>query len=121
MEMFGRAILNPIHIIYKDWRHWISDLNTACFTWTTDALIPSGADYILDSDDADNVVRAVGMIDSTFEAEGWSRGTNLDALFLFLDDSDHAGHAHGFEMGLMSTMHGKKKSWTIRWGQYCQR
>lgn len=78
-----------------------SDLNTAClFTWGTDALIPSGADFIYDGGDADNIDRAVALLDGTFESEGWTAGTNLDALFLFLDDSDHAGHAHGFEMGI---------------------
>ena len=86
-------------IMCKDWRHWIKLEYGVLFTWATDALIPSG-DYILDSDDTDNVLRAVGMLNGTFEADGWSRGTNLDALFLFLDDSDHAGHAHGFEMGV---------------------
>lgn len=78
-----------------------AELNTAClFTWGTDALIPSGADFIYDGGDADNIDRAVGLLDGSFESEEWTAGTNLDALFLFLDDSDHAGHAHGFEMGI---------------------
>jgi len=78
-----------------------STLNTAClFTWGTDGLISSGADFIYDGEDADNIDRVVAMLDGTFEGEGWSLATNPDAIFLFLDDSDHAGHAHGFEMSV---------------------
>jgi hypothetical protein len=78
-----------------------STLNTAClFTWGTDGLISSGADFIYDGEDADNVERVVAMLDGTFEGDGWSLGTSPDAIFLFLDDSDHAGHAHGFEMSV---------------------
>ncbi len=77
------------------------ELNTAClFTWGTDALIPSGADFIYDGGDGDNIDRVVDIVKGTFSADAWTEGTNPDAVFLFLDDSDHAGHAHGFEMGI---------------------
>ena len=78
-----------------------STLNTAClFTWGTDGLISSGADFIQDGEDADNIERVVSMLEGSFEGDGWALTTNPDAIFLFLDDSDHAGHAHGFEMSV---------------------
>ena len=78
-----------------------SSLNTASlFTWSIDSLITSGADYVHNGEDADNVERAAAILAGTFNDDGWSMGTNADALFLFLDDSDHAGHAHGFELSI---------------------
>lgn len=81
--------------------------NTASlFTWGTDALITSGADYVKPADDAGNVARLVAMLGGTHsDVDGlygtrWVAGTDPDALFLFLDDGDHAGHAHGFELGV---------------------
>jgi hypothetical protein len=80
---------------------------TACmFTWGTDAEVPSGADYIKDGGDADNVERVAAMLagthgdDSGDSGTAWAVGDDVDAVFLFLDDPDHAGHADGFEPGV---------------------
>lgn len=76
--------------------------NTAyLFTWATDGLITSGADYVVDANDAENVDRVVQMLTGTWSDEpAWPAGTDPDAIFLFLDDSDGAGHRHGFELGV---------------------
>jgi len=66
------------------------DTSTAClFTWFTDAEIPSGADFIKNASDQDNVDALADVL-----------ATDVDAVFLFLDDPDHAGHSHGFEPGV---------------------
>jgi hypothetical protein len=70
------------------------------FTWGTDALITSGADYIVDGEDESNVGRVAGMLSGTWSDAGWPAGTDPDAIFLFLDDSDAAGHRDGFELGV---------------------
>ncbi|MCB9598045.1 MAG: alkaline phosphatase family protein [Sandaracinaceae bacterium] len=75
--------------------------NTAAlFTWAVDRVITSGADFVSGDSDADNVDRVVGMLDGTFSGPRWPAGTDPDAIFLFLDDPDHAGHAFGFEPGV---------------------
>jgi len=80
-------------------------LSTAyLFTWGTDSLIPSGADYIKDSDDQANVARIVAMIDGSLDdpqgddGTSWTAGTDPDAIFMFFDDPDHAGHSYGFSL-----------------------
>lgn len=71
-----------------------SSLNTAYLvTWGTDLLIPSGADVIVDADDASNTQRAVQLVSGTYTDTNWPQGTDPDAIFLFLDDVDHAGHS----------------------------
>ncbi|MDP6946470.1 MAG: alkaline phosphatase family protein, partial [Myxococcota bacterium] len=84
-----------------------ADAMTAClFTWGTDAEIPSGADYIKDGEDADNVERVAAMLAGTHadalgdSGTAWVSGQDVDAVFLFLDDPDHVGHADGFEPGV---------------------
>lgn len=73
------------------------------FTWEADAFIPCEADYIRHATDADNVARVVGILDQTLaDPDGdlgtaWARGTEPDAVFLFFDDVDHAGHVYGFD------------------------
>ncbi|MEM7158772.1 MAG: alkaline phosphatase family protein [Myxococcota bacterium] len=80
-----------------------AELNTAyLFTWTPDVFIPCEADYIFDGGDDDNAGRAAGILSGTYEdLEGtletaWPMGTDVDAMFLFLDDVDGAGHGNGF-------------------------
>jgi len=77
--------------------------NTAYLvTWSDDTAIVSGADYIKDSSDAANVDRVVAMIAGTHDdpagddGTAWALGTEPDAIFLFLDDGDAAGHGYGF-------------------------
>ncbi|MHC4982495.1 MAG: alkaline phosphatase family protein [Planctomycetota bacterium] len=95
---------------YAQYPHYIttlesnnSSLNTAYLvTWLNDTYIPSGADYIKQSTDADNTTRAVGIINGTFsdpsgnDGTSWASGTDPDAIFLFLDEPDGAGHGYGF-------------------------
>lgn len=72
------------------------------FTWEKDVQIPCGADYLKLDSDADNVKRLIAMLRGTYsDAKGalnsaWTRGKVPDALFLFLDGPDYAGHRHGF-------------------------
>jgi len=90
---------------FDEYPHYLSrledhnaNLNTAyLFTWGTDFLIPSYSDYISDSDDAGNVERVIQILNGSLNESGWALGTNPDAVFLFLDDSDHAGHSYGFD------------------------
>lgn len=75
-----------------------SELNTAyLFTWGPDGLIPCEADLVLDADDASNASRVAEILGGTFLAKTWPRGTDADAVFIFLDDIDGAGHASGFD------------------------
>lgn len=94
----------------KNFPHYLSlierdnnERNTAyLFTWGTDIEVPCEADYIFDGGDDDNVGRVVDMLAQTHDdAAGvldtqWAVGTNPDAIFLFLDDVDGAGHASGY-------------------------
>ncbi|WP_105171908.1 alkaline phosphatase family protein [Pseudoalteromonas sp. T1lg24] len=69
-------------------------LNTAYLvTWSTDMQITNSADVKIDADDATNTQNAVDIINGTFASSNWQHGTDVDALFLFLDDVDGAGHA----------------------------
>jgi uncharacterized protein YjbI with pentapeptide repeats len=101
---------------YDHFPHYLARLEAAqpetatayLFTWSTDAEIPSGADYIKDGDDADNVERVVAMLNGTHadstgdESTSWPLGTQPHAIFLFLDDPDHTGHTWGFEPNIAS-------------------
>jgi len=73
------------------------------FTWSEDLKIPCEADYIRDDEDEPNVQRIVDMLEQTFADENgelqtqWAADTVPDAIFLFLDDTDYAGHLDGFD------------------------
>lgn len=72
------------------------------YTWGPDGLIPSESDYVRDGDDETNTDRAASILAGDFEdAAGdfdssWAMTQDVDALFLFLDDVDGAGHGSGF-------------------------
>jgi len=97
---------------YEDFPHYLAriesnqpDLATAyLFTWGTDINIPSGADYVKDGDDESNVARVIAILNETHiddsgdQGTSWRLGADPHAIFLFLDDPDHAGHAQGFEL-----------------------
>jgi len=101
---------------YTQFPHYLSRIEAAhpdsatayLFTWRTDIEIPSGADYIKDDDDATNVERVVAMLQGTHAdpmgdaGTSWVSGTQPHAIFLFLDDPDHEGHAQGFELNIAS-------------------
>ncbi|MGB0591866.1 MAG: alkaline phosphatase family protein [Myxococcota bacterium] len=96
---------------HTDYPHYLKRIERATperhtaylFTWKNDAKIPSDADYIFDGEDADNVARAAAILSGDHADEAglnrtrWERGADVDALFLFLDNPDFAGHAEGFE------------------------
>lgn len=65
-------------------------------TWGLDAEVPNAADYLKISSDAGSTDIAEGMLAGTFADGDWSRGRDVDAMFVFFDDVDHAGHAHGW-------------------------
>ncbi len=73
-------------------------------TWMSDAQVPSGADDVdagpakmeVNAKDALMVDRAIGMIAGTYGDDRWAKGRDVDALLLFLDNPDHAGHTSGF-------------------------
>ncbi len=80
-----------------------SGLNTVFLaTWSEDFAMVTGADYEKDSDDVGNVANLIDIIGGTYsDASGtnntsWVAGTDVDAIALFLDDIDAAGHANGF-------------------------
>lgn len=84
-----------------------AERNTAyLFTWGTDRFITSGADYIVDSSDGPNLTTTVAILQGTHvntsgdEGTQWLLGTDPDAVFLFLDEGDAAGHGAGFELGV---------------------
>jgi len=74
----------------------------ALHTWPTDALIPNGADYSRTASDAQNATRAADIFAGTYVGLGgdggtsWEAGTDVDALFIFLDDVDGTGHANEY-------------------------
>ena len=96
---------------HRDYPHYMKRLEAASpasqtaylFTWKNDAKIPSGADFIYDGEDIDNVARAASILAGDHGDEAglnqtrWVKGGDIDALFLFLDNPDFAGHAEGFE------------------------
>ena len=80
-----------------------SDLNTAYLvTWESDLMIPSGADYVQQATDAETTTRIVKMLQGTLPDEAgrlgtrWQQETDIDAIFMFFDDPDAAGHNHGW-------------------------
>lgn len=72
------------------------------FTWPKDLMIDCACDYIKLSDDVSNVRRVVEILAGTHRDDvgsagtRWSYGRDPDAIFLFLDGPDYAGHRHGF-------------------------
>ena len=74
-----------------------SSLNTAyLYNWSEDGKIPSGANLIKQDSDAKIIANAEKILNGRFKNQDWTKGTNVDAMFLFLDDPDHAGHSSGF-------------------------
>jgi len=74
-----------------------SGLNTVKLaTWSLDAQVPSAADYLKIETDAGSTDRAVKMLAGTYSDADWVLGRDVDALFVFLDDIDHAGHSYGW-------------------------
>ena len=71
------------------------------FTWISNLDIPCEADFISHDDDQGNTARIVGILSGSFGEFGdldtrWVEGTEPDAIFMFFDDVDAAGHATGF-------------------------
>jgi hypothetical protein len=99
---------------FVDFPHYLGLLEAAdpewstayLFTWGTDAQVPSGADYAFDGEDEGNVQRVAAILAGAHEdftgvdQSSWTMGSDVDAVFLFLDDPDHAGHAEVFEPGV---------------------
>ena len=91
---------------YQTYPHYLSileannsALNTAYLvTWGTDMLITNNADVKIDSDDASNTQNAVDIVNESYSSATWPLGTSPDAIFLFLDDVDGAGHACCFNV-----------------------
>jgi len=74
-----------------------SALNTVKLaTWSLDANVPSAADYLKIETDAGSTDRAVKMLAGTYSDASWTLGRDVDAMFVFLDDIDHAGHSYGW-------------------------
>ena len=67
------------------------------FTWPLDALVPCEADIVQAGQDDLNAAFAADLLSSNFESERWPAGSDVDALFVFLDEVDGAGHALGFD------------------------
>lgn len=65
-------------------------------TWSLDAQVPCAADYLKIETDAASTDRAVKMLSGTYSDADWSLGRDVDAMFVFLDDIDHAGHSYGW-------------------------
>ncbi|KZN44892.1 alkaline phosphatase family protein [Pseudoalteromonas luteoviolacea] len=61
-----------------------SKLNTAYLvTWSTDMQIDNEADVKIDSNDAGNVANTLAIINGTYQAAKWPRGTTPDSIFCF--------------------------------------
>lgn len=71
-------------------------------SWSSDYLIPTGADYSIDSDDELDTQLAAdifaGLPGTTYASATGT--TAIDALFIFYDDLDYAGHSQGFSPGV---------------------
>jgi PKD repeat protein len=71
-------------------------------TWSADLSMTTGADYDKQSSDAGNVVNLVNILNGSYSdpsgnnGTSWSLGTDVDAIALYLDDIDGAGHGFGF-------------------------
>lgn len=90
--------------------HYLSLLESAApslgtaylFTWGLDLAIPCTADYVKHGTDPTNTERVVALLNGSFEDDAgsansaWTRGAPVDAIFLFLDDTDGTGHRFGF-------------------------
>ncbi|GAB3347425.1 alkaline phosphatase family protein [Lysobacter tyrosinilyticus] len=74
-----------------------SALNTVKLaTWSLDANVPTASDYLKIESDAGSTDRAVKMLGGTYTDANWALGRNVDAMFVFFDDPDHAGHTYGW-------------------------
>ncbi len=94
----------------RNFPHYLSLLEAAdpelatvyLFTWLPDIQIPCDADYILNATDAFNSAQVVNILEGTLDDPNghvrtqWALDTEPDAIFLFLDDIDGAGHGFGF-------------------------
>lgn len=65
-------------------------------SWGLDANVPSSADYVRIETDAGSTARAEAMLAGTYSDANWTLGRDVDALFVFFDDPDHAGHNDGW-------------------------
>jgi len=78
-------------------------LNTAYLVyWSGDLNYPTGANYIKQGNDMACMNRAVGILNGTYsDASGyggtsWAAGTDPDVMFVFLGETDEAGHLKDF-------------------------
>lgn len=55
-------------------------------------------DLLAQGKDDENARRAVELLNGTYAADGWKTGTDVDALCLYIDLPDAAGHAGGFSL-----------------------
>jgi len=63
-------------------------------TWSSDGVVPSAADYLKIASDADSASVGSRMLRGTYSDSDWNLGRDVDAMFVFFDDVDHAGHAN---------------------------
>lgn len=69
-------------------------LNTAkLVTWSSDGVVPTAADYLKVSSDATSAAVGSQMLRGAYSDANWSLGRDVDAMFVFFDDVDHAGHS----------------------------
>ncbi|MHC4983673.1 MAG: LamG-like jellyroll fold domain-containing protein [Planctomycetota bacterium] len=80
-----------------------SSLNTAFLCqWTGDLGSHIGADYVKQGNDLNITNRAVGILNGTYsDASGyggtsWTAGTDPDVVFVFLGETDLAGHSYDY-------------------------
>lgn len=65
-------------------------------TWSPDALVPTAADYLKASSDANSASQGARMLSGTYSDADWAAGRDVDAMFVFFDEADHAGHGSGW-------------------------
>jgi PKD repeat protein len=71
-------------------------------TWSADLSMITGADYDKQSSDAGNLGNLVSILNGSYSdssgdnGTSWVLGTDVDAIALYLDDIDGAGHGFGF-------------------------
>jgi hypothetical protein len=99
---------------YTAFPHYLSRLETAephlntayLYTWATDGFIRCDADFTMVDDEDTNTDRVVEMLAGTFDSSGdpgaWSEGQDPDAVFVFYDFIDGAGHSDGFSLQVAS-------------------
>lgn len=104
---------------FASYPHYLSRIETAAPTRNTAYLVSWGSDYTQipysgslpttrvfannpSNPDVTNTGIASQMLAGTYSGTAtngatWSAGATPDAVFLFLDDPDHAGHTYGFD------------------------